>query len=190
MLHHGADLVAVAALAIVLFDDFEEASVVDGAVLLELLDLVHDAIELRLELLEAGLGGIVDDRGRGTVCGHWGRKLLELGEGGVGAVLEEGDLFLLKLGDLFQLNVEDLVAEAVFVVLGPYLVVIVELVFAEESLELVVINVLILPRPVDGLAKSLAESHSGERAEKRGDEIRWYSSSIGLVRRGEWLSEA
>jgi hypothetical protein len=53
-LHHGADLVAVASLAIMLLDNLEKASVVDVAVLFKLADLVGDIVQLGLEGSQAG----------------------------------------------------------------------------------------------------------------------------------------
>lgn len=156
-LHQRANLVPVAALAVVLLDNLEEARVVDAAVLLQLLDLIRDGVDLGLEVFER-LGG---DIALGLVVAR--SELLQLVKGLVDALLEALDGLLLESADLFELDVEDLVAELGFVLLGPWSVV-VPVVFPQETLQFRVVDVLVLPRAVGGLTKSLAETHRGDGA--------------------------
>lgn len=151
-LHQRADLVPVAALTVVLLDNLEEARVVDAAVLLQLLDLIRDGVDLGLEVFER-LGG---DLALGLVVAR--SKLLQLVKSLIDALLEALDGLLLESADLFELDVEDLVAELDFVLLCP-LSVVVPVVFPQETLEFGVVDVLVLPRAVGGLTKSLAETH-------------------------------
>lgn len=155
--HHWTNLVSITAFTIMLLNDLEKPSVIDIAVLLQLLDLVGDAVELRLEGAQT--------RGRDLalvaliLVAFNGSELLELIKGGFDTVLQGIEAMLLELGDLFELDVEDLLAEALLVVLGPGLGIIVGSVLVQEALELGVVNVLVLPWRVDGLSESLAEPH-------------------------------
>ncbi len=190
-LHHGPDLVLLAPLPVMLLNNLEEARVVEVAVFLELADLVRDLLKLALELLEPLDGDVALRLG---VCGR--RQILDPVEGGIDACPQFLDLFLLELGDLLELGVKNLVAEAVFVVLGPGLVVIVRLILVQERLELGIVDVLVLPRRIDRLPESLAEPHLGveddafigrvvpnrQRAERR---IEYRSPSVGTREGGE-----
>ncbi|GKT57362.1 LOW QUALITY PROTEIN: hypothetical protein ColTof3_04701 [Colletotrichum tofieldiae] len=176
-LHHGPHLVPVAPLAVVLLDDLEEARVVDVAVLLQLRDLGRDLVELRLDVLQ-----LLGRRGVGLLGLHvlravlriGRRQLLELLKGRVDTVLQGLERLLLELGDLLELGVEDLVAKAVLVVLGPGDVLVIVLVLPQQGLELRVVDVLVLPRRVDGLPQRLSEAHGGGRQ---------------MVGSGRWLQE-
>lgn len=108
----------------------------------------------------------------------FGGELLELLEGGVGAVLQGIYSLLLELGDLVKLDIEDFVAEALLVIGSPRLlgIVIGRAVLAEQALELGVVDVLILPFRIDGLAQSPTEAHG-----------RWGCVSL-LLGIGNWQS--
>lgn len=141
-----------------LLDNLEEARIVDAAILLELLDLIHDAIQLLLEVLQCRSIASLKLLSLLTLSGR-GRQLLELVKGSIGARSKVIHPFLLETSDLLQLYVEDLLAEAVFIFLGPSFAVIVRLVLAQQRLELAVVDVLVLPWRVNGLAEGLAETH-------------------------------
>ncbi len=144
-----------------LLDDLQEARVVDVAVLLQLLDLVGDGVEPALEVLQPLDLGLV----RELLALLGGRQFLEGLKGLIDAAAQLLDLLGLKPGDLFELDIEDLVAEAVLVVLGPRLVLIVGPVLAQDALELAVVDVLVFPRRVRRLAQRLAEAHADREEE-------------------------
>jgi hypothetical protein len=164
-LHHRPYPVPIPPLTIMLLDNLQKARVIDIAELLQLLNLVGDIIEFRLQLLQsAGRDIALFLRRR---VGIRRCQLLKLIEGSVNAVLQRIELLLLELRDLLELHVEDLLTEAVLVLLGPFSAVVLGLVFAEEALKFGVVDVLVLPRRVDGRAQGLAETHLASGREQQ-----------------------
>lgn len=155
--HHWPNLVSITAFAIMLLNDLEKPGVIDIAVLLQLLDLVGNLIKLRLQGAQAGgrdlaLVALI-------LVALNGSKFLKLLKSRIDTLLQGIEALLLELSDLFELDIEDLLAKALLIVLGPRLVIIVGSVLTQEALELGVVDVLVFPWLVDGFAESLAEAH-------------------------------
>lgn len=159
-LHHGPDLVAVSSLAIVLLNDLEEASVVDVAVLLELTDLIGNLVELRLQSAQAGSRDLSLLGSSVLLRGLHGRQFLQLVKGRVDSLFESIEALFLEVCNLLKLVVKNLLAETSLVLLSPWLAIVIGI-LPQQALELGVLNVLILPRRVYGLAECPTETHVG-----------------------------
>ena len=177
----GPQLVRLAAQLVVLLGGLDDGGEVDAAEALELLDLLGDAIELGQHLLQQLLALLLAERGLGLLVGRlalldgvreepiagcavnifcleangqW-LELLLAGGGAVAQLLRDVED---EAVHLLELHVGQFVDKGALVLGGPAVVVLVVL---EQLLQLVVVNVLRLPRRVHAPAQRRAELHRG-----------------------------
>lgn len=145
--------------------NLEEAGVVDAAVLLQLVDVLGDAVQLFNDLLQDTLSLAI--RGQGLLGRLVGGILNGFGDGvqlGLafgGAVAQLLVCRLVEVGDLLQLVVDQLAVEGLRILVGPGVVLSLSarLVLPQQLLELGVVDVRLPPRLVHGIAQRRSELH-------------------------------
>jgi len=163
-----SDAIRLAALAVMLFGSLEEASVVDAAVLLQLVGFFGDVVEAGHCIIEYLVA---------LVFGHlfWLDWTLFLGfdtEGEkrvldiLGLVPQPLDGGTLEVVHLLELDIDKFFNKGTLVGLGPFVVIVVvngfaldRAGFAKEALQSLVVNVLVLPWWIDCILERLSEPH-------------------------------
>jgi hypothetical protein len=169
-LHQWADAVRMTPPAVVLLAGLEEARVVDAAVAFELVGLLGDGVQLREHILEDLLLLFGRDIGCLVVAVFFGggAQWLEFFLALFGPITQFLDLLGLEIVHLLELHIDELLDKGTLIILGPLVVVVLDLVvgrpvygfgLAEELLELIIVDVLVLPRRVDRVAEDATKTH-------------------------------